>query len=118
MGDKHRGWIGVDLDKTLAYYDGWQGADHIGEPIPAMLARVKEWLAHGIEVRIFTARAYSDGKPKREVDKQVFLDAMKGWMLKHIGVELKVTCVKDFDMVQLWDDRAVQVIPNTGRIVS
>jgi hypothetical protein len=27
------GWIGVDLDGTLAHYDGWKGIDHIGEPI-------------------------------------------------------------------------------------
>lgn len=49
-------WIGVDLDGTLAYYDIAQG-DAIGEPVPLMLARVKTWIAAGIEVRIVTARA-------------------------------------------------------------
>lgn len=39
------GWIGVDLDGTLAEYGGWKGADHIGAPVPAMLARVRAWLA-------------------------------------------------------------------------
>jgi hypothetical protein len=39
-GDKGDGWIGVDLDATLAKYDGWKSADHIGEPIPAMVDRV------------------------------------------------------------------------------
>jgi len=29
-----KGWVGVDLDGTLAHYDGWKGADHIGEPGP------------------------------------------------------------------------------------
>jgi hypothetical protein len=52
----NQGWIGVDLDGTLAYYDHWRGAEHIGEPIPAMLERVKRWLADGKDVRIFTAR--------------------------------------------------------------
>ena len=33
------GWIGVDLDGTLAEYHGWNGGA-IGEPVPAMLARV------------------------------------------------------------------------------
>lgn len=42
-----QGWIGVDLDGTLAHYDGWKGADHIGEPIPAMVERVKQWLSEG-----------------------------------------------------------------------
>ena len=40
------GWIGVDLDGTLAHYDGWKGIEHVGPPIPAMLARVKYWLEH------------------------------------------------------------------------
>lgn len=31
------GWIGVDLDGMLAYYDGWSNGT-IGEPIPLMLA--------------------------------------------------------------------------------
>ena len=30
------GWIGVDLDGTLAFYDMWRGMEHIGKPIPAM----------------------------------------------------------------------------------
>lgn len=32
------GWIGVDLDGTLAVYDEWRGVSHIGAPVPAMLA--------------------------------------------------------------------------------
>lgn len=27
----HSGWIGVDLDGTLAGYDGWVGPEHIGK---------------------------------------------------------------------------------------
>lgn len=50
------GWIGVDLDGTLAMYDGFKGPEHIGDPVPKMLERVKKWLAEGREVRIFTAR--------------------------------------------------------------
>ena len=41
MSDTHgvngEGWIGFDLDGTLAKYDGWQGLDHIGEPIEAIV---------------------------------------------------------------------------------
>jgi hypothetical protein len=29
-------------------------------------------------------------------------------------VVLPVTNVKTFDIIEIWDDRAVQVIPNTG----
>ena len=51
------GWIGVDLDGTLAHYGGWVEPERIGQPIAPMVARIKEWLGQGIEVRIFTARA-------------------------------------------------------------
>jgi len=34
-------WIGVDLDGTLAKYGEWRGVEHIGEPIPPMVDRVK-----------------------------------------------------------------------------
>lgn len=101
------GWIGVDLDGTLAHYAGWQGADHIGAPVPLMLDRVKEWLAKGIEVRIFTARVAFDA------DGSVAA-LVQDWCEKHLGERLAVTCQKDYGMVELWDDRAVQVIPNTG----
>jgi hypothetical protein len=33
------GWIGVDLDGTLAFYDEWIGPEHIGAPIPGMVDR-------------------------------------------------------------------------------
>lgn len=113
------GWIGVDLDATLAYYDGWKSPEHIGEPIPKMAERVKNWLSEGREVRIFTARvssSYPKGHPRyRDVEK-VRAD-IQDWTEKHFGVRLIVTNEKDFGMVELWDDRCVQVQPNTGELV-
>lgn len=101
------GYILVDLDGTLAEYGGWQGPDSIGKPIPLMLGRVKDWLKNGIDVRIFTARAY--------IPEQI--PPVQAWCEKHLGVILLVTNVKDFGMSELWDDRAIQVIPNTGERV-
>lgn len=101
------GWIGVDLDGTLAEYHGWRGEDHIGAPIAPMVERVKQWLAEGKEVRIFTARA--DYVSARIV--------IKDWCEAHLGRRLDVTNVKDFRMVTLYDDRAVQVEHNTGRLI-
>ncbi len=100
------GWIGVDLDGTLANYDKWRGIDHIGAPVPAMLERVKQWLGEGRDVRIFTARV-------AQCEPGV-VRVIEDWCEQHIGQRLRVTCQKDFGMIELWDDRAVQVIPNTG----
>jgi hypothetical protein len=101
-------WIGVDLDGTLAHYEGWKGGGHIGAPIPAMLERVRAWLKAGKEVKIFTARAC--------VAEEIPL--IQDWLETECSLpRLEVTNVKDFRMFQLWDDRAVQVKVNTGEPV-
>lgn len=103
-------WIGVDLDGTLAHYTGWKGVHHIGPPVKRMRVRVVEWLAEGKRVKILTARA----TPGRD-DYAETIAAIEKWCLRHLGQVLEVTNEKDFGMTELWDDRAVQVIPNTGR---
>jgi hypothetical protein len=134
------GWIGVDLDGTLAKYGRWAGPLEIGEPIAPMVARVRQWLAEGKEVRIFTARvAVPEVTPEyiarveefaRKAGRESFdasahiaewtaavgpmREAIEAWCEKHLGQRLAVTCTKDFGMVALWDDRAVRVRMNTG----
>lgn len=118
---KPGGWIGVDLDGTLARYDVWVSELHIGEPIHLMAERVRKWLDQGIEVRIFTARVDggmtgSGANAMRYRDVERVRKAIQDWTEDHFGVRLKVTNVKDYNMMQLWDDRAVGVEKNTGRI--
>lgn len=106
------GWIGVDLDGTLARYEGWRGIAHVGEPVPAMLARVKEWVDNGQEVKIFTARVCVP-----EPDRSDVVGHIHSWLVRHGLPPLAVTNVKDFGMIELWDDRAIQVEANTGRAI-
>ena len=107
MSNPTGGWIGVDLDGTLAHYTGWKGFDDIGDPVPAMADRVKQWIADGKTVKIFTARAcLSDQIPP-----------IKSWLARHGFGDLEVTCMKDFGMVELWDDRCVHVRINTGEVI-
>jgi hypothetical protein len=103
-----KGWIAVDLDGTLAEYGKWKGIEHIGDPVPLMLARVKRWLSEGKQVKIFTARA----------NAQEAIPYIQKWCRKHIGQVLPITATKDYGMIELWDDRCVQVVANTGRPVS
>lgn len=105
------GWIGVDLDGTLARYDGWVGVTHVGEPVPAMLDRVRRWLAQGRDVRIFTARV------SRPDQAETARSVIEAWCQEHIGQILPVTNEKDTKVIELWDDRAVQVVANTGEPV-
>jgi hypothetical protein len=101
-------WIGVDLDGTLAQDLGnsrdEKGLGEIGSPIKPMLNRLKKWIAEGKTVKIFTARASSP--------RQVAM--VKKWLFKHGLPDLEVTNVKDLRMIELWDDRCVQVMTNLG----
>jgi len=134
------GWIGVDLDGTLAHYDKWAGPTEIGAPIAPMVNRVKAWLAAGLEVRILTARvavveatpdyvdrvkahATAAGIATFDAERHIsewneavvrIRSAIELWCLEHIGRALPVTCVKDFGMIELWDDRAIRVRTNVG----
>lgn len=108
-------WIGVDLDGTLATYEGWQGPQLIGEPIPAMVERVKRWLTEGKVVKIVTARVSSQAAP---FDALLARQAIHAWTTQVFGYPLPVTAEKDFGMLELWDDRARQVKTNTGEEVA
>ena len=103
--------IGVDLDKTLAIYEGWKGVNHIGAPIKPMVDKVKAELAKGTEVHIVTARA-NPWKGKSRRNRAV--RAIEKWTKEHVGQKLKVTCEKHPMMTELWDDIARQVVPNEG----
>lgn len=107
----NKGWIGVDLDGTLAFYQRGQLLP-IGPPVPAMVERVKRWLDKGYEVRVLTARMSDPDKRFRAKHEA----AIQEWCAEHIGRKLAVTCVKDFSMIRLYDDRAVRVEHNTGSL--
>jgi hypothetical protein len=136
-------WLGVDLDGTLAEYDGWVSHDHIGAPIQEMVTRVRKVLKEGTEVRIFTARCYPIVEVVRCVtsledlyqkyllttaDNATNFHQLRGTMkaipairqfsMEAFGLVLPITCVKDYGMSELWDDRAVGVLPNTGQLLS
>jgi len=98
-------WYGVDLDGTLAIYTTYQNGK-IGSPIPLMVSRVRQWLKQGKRVKIMAARIA--GGDMDEAAK------IQRWCKRYIGQVLEITNAKDPDMVDLWDDRAVQLIPNTG----
>lgn len=100
--------IAVDLDSTLAHYTEFTGETMIGPPIPKMVQRVKQWLLSGKEVVVFTARLSA---PQ---NKDAVIKAIEDWCILHIGVKLPVTNRKNHEFSEMWDDRAVQVIPNTG----
>lgn len=108
-----QGWIGVDLDGTLAQYDGWKGPMHIGRPVANMVTLVRGLLADKQLVKVFTARVSAEGLEADDARA-----AIQNWLEVECGLpRLEVTCVKDFGMIILYDDRCVRVEKNTGRLI-
>ncbi len=114
----NKGWIGVDLDGTFAHYDHWRGPGHIGAPIPLMLTRIRTWLEEGQEVCIFTARVTGGEDAMDQDEIAVARATIEAYCLEHLGQALPITATKDYRMIELWDDRAIQVIPNTGQTIA
>jgi hypothetical protein len=93
------GWIGVDLDGTLAEYHHLVDLVTIGKPIKPMVDHLE---------------GHNDLTNDSFVSNVDIINAIQDWCEIHIGQRLPVTCVKDFRMIELWDDRAVQVEMNVG----
>jgi len=105
----------VDFDATLAFYEEFEGPAVLGDPIPKMVERVQGWLDDGDEVVILTARVFP-GKPGSPEDAEIAREAIRLWCIEYIGQELEVTCIKDPDMEEIWDDRAIRIEENAGEI--
>ena len=106
------GWIGVDLDGTLAHYESF-GDGGIGAPIKPMVRRIKHYLKQGKDVRILTARVatFDDAELLKQTAR------IDRFCTEQFGQVLRITASKDYHMYMLLDDRAMQVIPNKGILV-
>lgn len=107
------GWIGFDLDGTLAEYDDWKGPEHIGAPIAPMVELVKSFISKGVVVKIFTARV-SSTNPVKDAARI----AIMKWCFDVFGRVLDITAEKDYGMIELYDDRCHRVEYNTGKILA
>ena len=110
FGEDGEKWFGFDLDGTLAEYNGWKGIDHIGNPIKGTVGYAKSLHDSGRQVKIFTARVAESDQEKRAIARE----HIEKWCEKNLGFVPEVTNVKDKLMETCFDDRSIQVIPNTG----
>jgi hypothetical protein len=115
----HKGWIGIDLDRTLAEYHTERPYNplKIGEPLWPMVNRISDWLSVGQDVKIFTARAsgFDLDTAEGKAGLALVVDAIQTWLEKACRLpRLEVTCIKDYRCIQIWDDIAVPMVPNTG----
>ena len=115
-------WIGVDLDGTLVpgnHDPSTWNMFEVKDPIDVMVKKIHAVLARGVQVKIFTARVgglYSANLNERFQAERVRA-VIEAWSQEHFGFVLEVIAHKDMDMLELWDDRARQVVFNTGKHV-
>ena len=105
-------WLAVDLDGTLAIYDGWKGEEHIGDIIEPVAEKIKERVAEGWKVAIFTARVSSQlSNEASDATRVIWKWINDNGMSRYISC---ITAVKDKHFIEFWDDRAVAVGKNQG----
>ncbi len=102
-------WLAIDFDGTLSEdigeYDS-HGFAKPGPPVPLMLERVQRWIKEGRTVKILSARAHDPENVKIVHD----------WLSAHGLPKLEVVANKDSKMIALYDDRAITVERNTGKL--
>ena len=145
-GVEGKGWYGFDLDGTLAKYDGWKGIDHIGEPVKPMVELIKRMHDEGKVVKIVTSRVsprknpewrfnpyrrrpeYASGDGPVDAERGVLwafynrkewgaTEFVADWCQHYLGFIPEIVYRKDLLMLELYDDRAKQVVPNEGWLV-
>jgi hypothetical protein len=130
-GVEGEGWIGFDLDGTLATYDGWKGIDHIGEPVKSMVELIRKLHHQGRRVKILTARVaprkLEDGTVGEQyivvpdkcggATRQYAHQYIYDWCHFNLGFVPEIVYAKDHLMLELYDDRVKQVEPNTGLVM-
>lgn len=137
-GEKGKGWYGFDLDGTLAKYDGWKGINHIGEPVKPMVELIKRMHDEGKVVKIMTARIAPKAQPETKPNpyregnwciespgtqawalkgEWTALDFVQEWCYRILEFVPEVVYQKDHLMLELYDDRVKQVVPNEGWLV-
>lgn len=109
MSDKSKGAWAFDLDGVLATRQHPFNPYTVGEPVLPILDLALEAVREGRKVYCFTARASSTDPGMHR--------AVREWLDRH-GLEgVRITNTKTSDIAVYYDDRAVQVIPDTGELV-
>lgn len=115
-------WVGFDLDGTLCEWVRWTKWDTFGKVLVPMKTILLEHLATGDECKIFTARVayprdicYVTGE---EFTSSMMESRIQDHLMKDGLPRLACTAIKDHRLRIFYDDRAIQVILNTGRTLA
>jgi hypothetical protein len=113
---EHKPTIAVDLDGTLAFYDGWRDRSHIGDPLPGALEGVKALVEAGFKVTVFTCRCSHETHDEFTGGYSVEDSAniVRVWLKQHcFPEEVAVFTGRGKPFAECYlDDRALRVAPH------
>ena len=117
----------IDLDGTLAQWDGWKGLDHIGDPFPGAVEFVNK-LSKKYRIVIYTCRCkyqsdFMETEIIKECDDKVpqqdikiyLINKVKDWLHKHGFIYDHVYSGHGKPSATAYiDDRAAECNPQTN----
>ena len=110
-----KGTVCIDLDGTLAKYEGWQGKYHIGEPISGAKEFVEK-VAKLAKIIIYTCRLNYEFN---DLDTNAKREEIKGyietWLKKHEIPFDEIFCGQGKPVAEAYiDDRGVRCDPQNA----
>jgi len=102
----------VDLDATLAFYNGWKGVDHIGHLLPGAKEFMDELHKYS-EIIIFTCRCHQD---IHVGDLDQSKEAIKKWLDENEIPYDEIYSGQGKPIADLYiDDKAFEIGPHATR---
>jgi hypothetical protein len=111
-----KAWFGFDIDKTAFVDEEGSRGGAIGEPVQGIIRRIKYFLRTGRTVCIVTARV-NPREPDWQAQSVIVHNALVAALGEEMANQISIRCDKDRHMIDLYDDRTKQVIPNRGILV-
>lgn len=105
--------VAIDLDGTLAEYDGWVGPEYIGKPTLNGIAMCHALRTRGYKVIVYTCRNNITMNDKYKINTYKVRDTIRAWLDMHglDFVTLSLDYGKPFAHVYL-DDRGARFNPD------
>ena len=105
---KKRARVCVDLDGVLAAYDGWQGVEQFGDPLPGAIEFTRD-LAKWADVIIFTSRCHVNDQTHSAAERK---GLVKAWLDENGFTYSDIFAGQGKPMADAYiDDRAVSCRP-------
>lgn len=106
-----------DLNGTLVFHEKGtpvfdaEGRFIIGKPVNRMVRRIRRMLSEGMKIKIMSGSVGLGGNKAETAERTI-----KDWCKEHLGRELEVTATITPRCLGIFNDKAIPIVRNTGRV--